>query len=89
MYQNINEGIIATYRRFQRCLIMHKCLNNNVDFKFNFQYSPDIYSYNTQHKPEFELTFRIRQEKLGETGIQNDAANDRNSLPVKLWEIFT
>ena len=29
---------VTTRRHFHRCLIMHKCLNNDIDFKFNTTY---------------------------------------------------
>jgi hypothetical protein len=46
--RSLNWQPLTTRRHFHRCLIMHKCLNNDIDFKFNFKFSSDIHSY-VQH----------------------------------------
>ena len=66
--RSLNLQPLTTRRHFHRCLIMHKCLNNYIDFKFNFKFSSDIHSYNTRLQTEH--TFGTRQEELGEAGIQ-------------------
>ena len=44
--RSLNWQPLTTRRHFHRCLIMHNCLNNYIDFKFNFKFSSDIHSYN-------------------------------------------
>ena len=83
--QLLNWQPLWIRRHFHRCLIMHKCLNNNVDFKFNFQYSSDIHSYNTRSKQNLHLKHVKRN--WGKQAFTYHAANDWNSLPVELQEI--
>jgi hypothetical protein len=53
--RSLNWQPLTIRRHFHRCLIMHKCLNYDVDFKFNFKFSSDIHSYNTRNKQNIHL----------------------------------
>ena len=77
---------LSMRRHFHRCLIMHKCLNNNVNFKFDFKYSSDIHSYNTRNKQNLHLE-RVNKN-WGKQAFSYHAANDWNNLPMELREIY-
>jgi hypothetical protein len=80
--RSLNWQPLTTRRHFHRCLIMHKCLNNYIDFKFNFKFSSDIHSYNTRNKHNIHLE-RVKKN-WGKQAFSYHAANDWNSLPVEL-----
>jgi hypothetical protein len=83
--RSLNWQPLTTRRHFHRCLIMHKCLNNYIDFKFNFKFSSDIHSYNTRNKQNIHLE-RVKKN-WGKQAFSYHAANDWNSLPVELQNI--
>ena len=82
---SLNWQPLATRRHLHRCLIMHKCLNNDIDFKFNFKFSSDIHSYNTRNKQNIHLE-RVKKN-WGKQAFSYHAANDWNSLPVEIRNI--
>ena len=83
--RSLNWQPLTTRRHFHRCLIMHKCLNNDVDFKFYFKFSFDIHSYNTRNKQNIHLE-RVKKN-WGKQAFSYHAANDWNSLPVEIRNI--
>ena len=83
--RSLNWQPLSTHRHFHHCLIMHKCLNNYIDFKFNFKFSSDIYIYNTRNKQNIHL--ECVKKNWGKQAFSYHAANDWNSLPVELQNI--
>ena len=83
--RSLNWQPLTTRRHFHRCLIMHKCLNNDIDFKFNFKFFSDM-STTLDCKQNIHLE-RVMKKNWGKQAFSYHAANDWNSLPVEIRNI--
>jgi hypothetical protein len=82
----LNWQPLTTRRHLHRYLIMHKCLNNDIDFKFNFTSSP-LTSTATTLDCKQNIHLERVKKNWGKQAFSYHAANDWNSLPVEIRNI--
>ena len=88
VYGKLNWVPLENRWKYNRCVMVSKCLNESVPeyLRGTFSTTSDVHNYGTRASSTNKLHIDYKRTKSGQRTFVYSGANDYNSLPVTLRE---